>query len=105
MLRLRQLMDEQKPYLNAELKLQDVADMLNTNRTYVADCIKAATGQTFTLFINTYRVEHAKQLLAQHPDKKMSAVCTESGFGNETSFFRTFKLITGATPREWALQH
>ena len=105
MLRLRQLMDEQKPYLNAELKLQDVADMLNTNRTYVADCIKAATGQTFTLFINTYRVEHAKQLLAQHPDKKMSAVCTESGFGNETSFFRTFKTITDVTPNEWKLKN
>lgn len=101
MQRLRQLMDEQKPYLNAVLKLQDVAEMLNTNRTYVADSIKAATGQSFTLFVNTYRLENAKQLLTQHPDMKMSAVWAASGFATEASFFRTFKAVTGTTPNEW----
>jgi AraC-like DNA-binding protein len=25
----------------------------------------------------------------------------ESGFANETSFFRTFKAIVGMTPSEW----
>jgi len=101
MQRLRQQMDEQKPYLNSMLKLQDVADMLNTNRTYIADCIKAATGQSFTLFVNTYRVENAKQLLTQHPNMKMSAVWAASGFATEASFFRTFKAVTGTTPNEW----
>ena len=101
MLRLQQLMDDQKAYLNSELKLQDVADMLNTNRTYLADCIKADCGQTFTQFVNTYRVECAKQLLSQYPDRKMSAVATESGFATEASFFRNFKAQTGTTPKEW----
>ena len=101
MQRLRLLMDEQKPYLNSEMKQQDVADMLSTNRTYITDCIKAATGQTFTQFINTYRVEYAKQLLTHHPDEKMSAVWAKSGFATESSFFRTFKAVTGSTPNEW----
>lgn len=99
--RICQLMDEQKPYLNSELKLQDFADMLRTNRTYIIDGIKAASGQTFTQFVNTYRVEQAKQLLARYPDKKMSAVSVESGFATESSFFRIFKAATGITPNEW----
>ena len=38
--RIRQLMDEQSPYLNSELKLQDIASLLGTNSRYVSDSIK-----------------------------------------------------------------
>lgn len=99
--RLRQLMDEQKPYLNPDLKLQDVADMLGTNRTYITNAIKESCGQTFSLFVNTYRVEYAKQLLSRQPDMKMIALATKAGFTTDGSFFRTFKAITGTTPKEW----
>lgn len=98
---LTRLMEEQKPFLSSDLKLQDVADLLGTNRTYLTDNIKAATGQTFTQFVNTYRVEYAKELLSSHPDEKISAIWTESGFATESSFFRTFKAVAGTTPSEW----
>jgi YesN/AraC family two-component response regulator len=101
MQRITALMEKQQLYLNSELKLQHVADMLGTNRTYVSDCIKAEKGQNFTQFVNTYRVEQAKQLLTKHPDKKISAVWAESGFATESSFFRIFKAVTGTTPNEW----
>ena len=104
MQRICQLMDEQKPYLNTELKLQDLADLLGTNRTYLADSIKASCGQTFTQFVNIYRVDYATKQLRMHPDKKMSAVATESGFTTETHFFRTFKTVTGMTPSEWRVK-
>ncbi len=99
--RLTRLMENQKPFLNSDLKLQDVADLLGTNRTYLTDNIKAATGQTFTQYVNTYRVEYAKELLSSHPNEKISAIWAESGFATESSFFRTFKAVTGTTPREW----
>ena len=104
MQRICQLMDDQKPYLDDNLKLQDFADLLGTNRTYIADCIKTSHGQTFTQFVNTYRIHHAKELLRKQPDKKMSAVATESGFTTESHFFRTFKTVTGMTPNEWRTQ-
>ena len=99
--RLTRLMENQKPFLNSDLILQDVADLLGTNRTYLTDNIKAATGQTFTQYVNTYRVEYAKELLLSHPDEKISAIWAESGFATESSFFRTFKAVAGTTPSEW----
>lgn len=105
MQRICQMMEEQKLYLNADMKLQDLADLLGTNRTYIIDCIKTTRGQSFTQLINSYRIEHAKQLLCQQPDKKMSAIATESGFTTETTFFRTFKTITGITPSEWRTRY
>ena len=97
-------MEDQQPYLNSELKVQDVADALGTNRTYVSNCIRSQRDCSFSQFVNIYRVEYAKQMLRQHPDKKMSAVATESGFTTESHFFRTFKTVTGMTPNEWRTQ-
>lgn len=101
MQRIRQLMEEQKPYLNSELKIADIADALKERRSLISDSISSQEGCTFALFISRYRVEYAKQLLRQHPDKKINIIGQESGFANETSFFRTFKAITGMTPNEW----
>ena len=99
--RICRYMEEQEPYLNSELKVQDVADALNTNRTYVSNCIRNIRGCSFSQFVNAYRVEYAQQLLRLHPEKKISEVKMASGFSTESSFFRTFKTVTGMTPKEW----
>lgn len=102
--RIHQLMDDRQPYLNPDLKVTDVASLLGVNSRYVSDCIKAVRGCSFPQYISTWRIDHAKRLLEQQPDAKIAAVAIQSGFANETSFFRTFKAVTGKTPREWITQ-
>ena len=95
-------MEEQKLYLQNDLKLGDVADALGTSKRDISECILAQYEYTsFAHYVNSFRVKHAQQLLRKHPDMKASTVGMESGFANETSFFRTFKTFTGMTPREW----
>ena len=98
--RICQLMEEQHLYLNNSLKLSDVAMAVGCNRNVLSACINDLRHCSFSQFVNTYRVEHAKQLLS-HPDTRASEVWMESGFATETSFFRTFKAIVGMTPSEW----
>jgi len=99
--RIGTLMEEEKLYLNSELKLNDVADALNTNRNLISSCINSQQGCSFSQFVNGYRVEYAKNLIRRKPDMKISEVWMQSGFSTETSFFRTFKAVTGMTPTEW----
>lgn len=99
MQRICRLMEEQQLYLNSELKVQDVADALGTNRTYVSKCIKNIRGCSFSQFVSGYRVEYAQQLLRRDPDIKLSEIWTASGFSSESSFFRAFKAVTGSTPK------
>lgn len=99
--RISQLMDREKLYLRSDLKLQDVAVALQTNSSYVSECINSLRGQSFSQFVNTYRVSHAQELLRRQPDIKTTIVATDSGFSTEASFFRNFKAVTGMTPREW----
>ena len=100
----RQLMEEKQLYLNSDLKLPDVASLLDISPRKLAEYIKEHEDCSFAQFINEYRIEHAKRLLQEQPEKKLTQVAIESGFANETSFFRTFKSITGTTPREWLAQ-
>lgn len=98
------LMEREELFRRSGLKLQDVAELLNTNRTYVTDCIKAARGMSFSQYVNAYRVNYAKEQLIEQPDKKISAIATDAGFSTEVSFFRAFKALTGTTPSEYRAQ-
>ena len=95
------LMSEQHLFLNSNLKLNDVAVELSTNRRYISDCIKAHCGCTFSQYVNNLRIEYAKNLMRNQPDVKMAEVALSAGFSNETTFFRAFKAITGQSPKEW----
>lgn len=101
MRRICELMEQEKLYLNNKLKLTDVAERLGSNRNVISACINTQCGCSFSQFISKYRVEHAKELLRQHPDLKIAEVWIESGFTTESSFFRAFKAITGMTPSDF----
>jgi AraC-like DNA-binding protein len=101
MQRICKLMEEQQLYLNSDLKLGDVADALNTNRNVISACINNQCGCSFSQFISGYRIDYAKDLMRRQPDVKVSEVWMASGFSTETSFFRTFKNVTGMTPSEF----
>jgi AraC-like DNA-binding protein len=104
MLRIVRLMEEQRLYLDSDLKLADVATALGVHQNEVSHCVNYDKVHTFSRFVNGYRIEYAKQLILRKPGIKMTQVAIESGFSNETTFFRTFKTIVGMTPSEWASQ-
>lgn len=99
--RIGGLMENDLMYLNPELKVGDVADALGVSRNAVSVCINSHQGCSFSQYVNDYRLQHAKRLLNETPDMKISAVGLESGFANERSFFRAFKSATDMTPKEW----
>ena len=101
MQRICHLMDEKQLYLQQGLKVSDIASALGINSRYVSDCVKAVRGCSLTQFVNEYRVEHAKRLLLERPEMKISTVAIESGFTNDKAMTRYFKEQTGMTPTEW----
>ena len=101
MQRIEELMVEKRLYLNSNLKMSDVAAEFGIHQNEVSACINSCKGYSFSQFINNYRIAYAQQLLRNQPDAKMTHVALESGFASDTSFFRTFKSITGMTPSEW----
>ena len=103
--RITELVEENQLFLIKDLKISDIARELGTNATYISACINGQMGISFPEFISRYRVEYALKLMQEHPEMSSVEVWEASGFNNEKTFFRRFRLQTGMTPAEWKKQH
>ncbi|MBQ3700698.1 MAG: AraC family transcriptional regulator [Prevotella sp.] len=99
MQRICEVIERDEQYLTPRLKLSDIAAELGVSVTAISDCIGSQRNCTFAQLIAEYRVRYAQQLLADNPDMKLSTVMTKSGFTSETTFYRTFKAVTGQSPK------
>lgn len=101
--KIDELLKTNQLYLTQNLKIGDVAEATGICRTYISAYMNQTKGMSFSDYINSMRVEHAKKLLSQDPQNiKKSDVATQSGFSSERSFYRNFKKFTGKKPMEWA---
>ena len=89
--RIIALVDNEKIYLQPDLKLDDLAQMMHTNRTYIYQAINQQMGISFNEFINRHRIAHAKRLMANDPTLSMNDVAIQSGFASLSSFYRNMK--------------
>jgi AraC-like DNA-binding protein len=103
--RLLRHMDTKKPYLDADLTIQDIAESLNIPRHYLTQVINEKLNKNFYQFINEYRVEEVKKLLIDKGYQKftMTAIAFEAGFNSKSAFNSAFKEITGMTPTEYKI--
>lgn len=101
--RLIQLMENQKLYQDSELRLEKLADMLGTSRHHLSQLINEQLGQSFFDYINTLRIEEARQLLVSTPKKEWTIIeiAYQVGFNNKVSFNAAFKKQTGLTPSQY----
>ena len=95
------LIEDEQLFRRKNLRITDIADELATNKTYVSVLLNNLSGEKFTSMITRLRVEYAQRLMREHPDMLLDDVADESGFSSRTTFFRSFKAHTGATPQEW----
>ena len=102
--RLTEWMVQAKPYLNPDLRLMDLREVLPMNRTYLSQFIHDEFDCSFFQFVNRYRIEEAKRLLREEPSLTIEQVALRSGFSSRISFTRVFTNETGLSPREWSAQ-
>ncbi|SDM59600.1 helix-turn-helix domain-containing protein [Maricaulis salignorans] len=102
--RLERLMHDEKPYLEPELKVADLARCLHTPDYKVSRAITAGLQQAnFNRYVNALRVAHAKALLrdSRSATRSILLIALDSGFASLGPFNRAFKADTGMTPRAW----
>jgi len=101
--KLTNLMEHKKPYLDPDLTLIKLAELLNLTPHKVSYLINVGFNENFFWFVNRYRVERVKVLLLDKKSNTLSilGIAYESGFNSKTSFNTTFKKITTQTPSEF----
>ena len=99
--RFQDLMMDKKLFLQPKLTLDDVAEELHSNKTYVSKMVNSTYNMGFPELINTLRVDYAEQYILMHRESKQSEVARNSGFLSASAFNTVFKKVTGVTPRVW----
>ena len=102
--KLLALMAAERPYLEPELTLSELAQRLRTQPALLSRVINAGCGQNFNDFVNTYRVAEARRKLAdpRFGHYSLVGVALDSGFNSKSTFNRVFKKLAGQAPGEVA---
>lgn len=94
------LFENEKIYLNPNLKVSDIAAAIGTNRTYISAYFNKETQCTFYDYVNRYRIEYACKLL-ENSDEKILQIAELSGFNSSQAFIRVFTKIKGISPSKY----
>lgn len=100
---LATFMEKGKPFLNEDLSLTLLAEQSSCSQTQLSQIINQHFQVSFYDFVNSYRIEQAKEMLGSSECGHLSilGIAFECGFKSKSSFNRYFKKYTGTSPSEF----
>lgn len=87
-----------------KISLKDIENNLHVNSSYFSTLFKQEMGQTFTDYLNSLKIDHACQMLA---DTNLSIIdiSLSTGFEDQSYFTKVFKKAMGMTPKSYRSTH
>lgn len=100
--RMRRYIEEEKVFLNPDLKMSDIADWLHVSPSKLSQVFSLYLNDNWYDFINAYRLAEFKRLIGEGLQKQYTllAISARCGF-KKSSFFTTFRKVEGMTPTEY----
>lgn len=98
--KLLQYMDEEKPYLDGDMTINDLARKTGIPRHHITEVLNEKHHRNFFSFVNEYRI---REVISRIGDPKYQhytilAIAFDSGFNSKSTFNTFFKAYTGKTP-------
>jgi AraC-like DNA-binding protein/Tfp pilus assembly protein PilF len=95
------LLEDVSVICDTEFSLDKLAELTESNRTYVSQAINTALKQNFNSLLNSYRIREAQRLFSDTDAAKytIESVSLRVGFKSIITFYNAFKEITGVTPK------
>ncbi|WP_332854914.1 helix-turn-helix domain-containing protein [Duganella sp. S19_KUP01_CR8] len=101
--RLAQRMEQQRDYLEPDLKLGELAERIGTSPQLLSQYLNEALGQSFFEYINAQRSLEVQSLMRDqsHAGATLLELAIAAGFNSKTTFNASFKKCTGMAPSAW----
>ena len=94
------MIDYIQEHLSEKMSLSEIADYVELSEIHTSRLFKKEMDMRLTEYINTRRIEKAKELLAA-TDVKIKEVAEKVGIADQLYFTKVFKKETGLSPREF----
>jgi AraC-like DNA-binding protein len=94
---------KEKPYLNPELTLPELAKLIGVHTNILSSVINTIESKSFYDLINQKRIEEFKQkvILPENQKYTLLTLAYDCGFNSKTAFYRNFKNLTGQSPSQY----
>ncbi|MEI7502118.1 MAG: AraC family transcriptional regulator [Paludibacter sp.] len=102
--KILELFEVKKIYLNSQLNILEIVNLVGANRTYISAIINLEYNQNFCTFVNSYRIAELKRQIIQNPEYSNEILAEFCGFGSVNSLKRTISSKTGMSINEWRTQ-
>ncbi|MFH1761770.1 MAG: helix-turn-helix transcriptional regulator [bacterium] len=91
-------------YLDPGLSQEKAAAQLNLTKKYLGRLFKIHMHTTFSNFLNSLRINKAKELL-EDSNQSVTNIAYKCGYENLDTFLKVFKRNTGETPKEYRIKN
>jgi len=102
--KIKDVFERDQCYLNSQITIQDVANKIGTNRTYISSAINYYFQTNFCTFVNQYRIEKLIHVLQNEGDISMQHMADLCGFGSVDSMKRAVFARTNIPFNKWKEQ-
>lgn len=102
--RLVDSMQHRKAYLDPRLSLEKLSQITSLPQRQISIITNRHFDKNFNEFVNSYRIEHAKELLSSQRCTVLDVI-NASGFNSKSAFNKLFKQTTKLTPSQYRDQH
>ena len=101
--KLVDFVEKNEIYLKKDLTIHDISKEINISSSYISNVLNQDLKCNFVTFINTYRINKAKEILlsSNYSNYTIEAISELVGFNSKSSFNSAFKQISGITPSEY----
>lgn len=96
--RLEELMRDEHAYADEDLRLAGLAEACAVSPHQLSQILNERLHATFTNFVNDYRVEAARALLLEEPERSVLSIALAVGFNSKSAFNRAFQRRYRQTP-------
>jgi len=90
-------------HIEDETNLKDLTEALSISQSHASHIFKEQMKISIIKYSKQLKVERAKSLLKS--EESITAIGEKLGFYDQSHFYRTFKNLTGQSPREFRLHH
>ena len=91
-------------HLHTTIRIQDLADHVSLNPTYLSTVFKKETGRTIADYVVRRRIDTACNML-RYSEYSASQISEILAFSSQSYFIRCFRQIKGMTPYEYVQRH
>lgn len=97
---INQLLQTPEFIYDQKIKLEQFAQRVAVNSTYLNRYFKQEYGCSFLQYITLLRIEKAEMLL-RDSNTEIEDICYNTGFNSPSAFHKAFKNRYGCSPSEW----